>query len=298
MMTSEHVKSGFSTKLLLNLLKKKGTKDSHIKCLVTEMPIKSPKPHFEGSKVSISVLFKKKITDRRILETLFKCGMKVEENDLELAIQTLAAENTYMLDVVCTHFKGSLKALNAVCPIAMKLRKIRFVLYLLKKGCELPCASQEVLTLALQKNSADVAESLLPFCTLSEVDLGQLMNTCPHFVDHHQLIVKMIDNGANPNGLGKWKPLAEAQRLTSPTKRMDLICNLLEKGADCSHLCHGHTTPVHVATRIGLEAGKCLILLKYPVRVVYCDRFALLVCRWHYKGPRCTCSFIILYCSS
>ena len=264
-MTSTHVKSGFSTELLLNLLKQKGTKDSHMKCLVTEMPIDSAKPHFDGSKVSISVLFKKKITDKRILESLFKCGMKVEEGDLKPAIETLAAENTHMLDVVCTHYKGNREALNAVCPIAMELRKIRFVLYLLKKGCELPCTSQEILTLALQKNGADVAESLLPFCTLSEVDLGQLMNKCAHLANHHQLIVKMIDKGVNPNGLDKWRPLAEAQQLTNPNKRMDLICHLLEKGSDCSYLCQGvkyDTTPVHVATRMGLEAGTCLHTFK------------------------------------
>lgn len=271
-MNDKHVQNGFCTELLLNLLKHVEANETHVKVLITEMPIDSTKLPFDGSKVKMSVLFKRKFTHKKILEFLFLCGMKVEESDIRLAVETLAGD-TSTLDTVCAHFNGNLlEALEVVCPIAVELKKIRFVHYFLKKGCKLPCTSQEVLTLALQKNNADIAESLLPFCTLSEVDLGKLMST--NLVNHHQLMLKMIDGGVNPNGLGKLNPLAELQRLTNLTitKRIDLICFLLAKGCDCAHLCAGSkclTTPVHVATKIGLEAGKSFTIVSSLEVLVY-----------------------------
>ena len=264
LMISKHVKNGFSTKLLLNLLKHQKTKVAHVKVLL-EMPIHGEKPHFDGSKVALSMLFQRKLADGKILKPLFKCGMTVQESDMKLAIETLAGDRVTTLDILCTYFNGDL---NAVCPIALKLKKIKFVLCLLKRprGCELPCTSQEVLTLALQKNYLDIAESLLPFCKLAEVDLGKLMHTCKNLVNHPQLIVKMIDGGMNPNGLGKHKPLVEVHQLTSLGKKVDLICLLLEKGCDCTQLCIGSeypTTPIHIATTIGLEAGELLYMKCY-----------------------------------
>lgn len=274
-MNERHVKSGFCTELLLNLLKRPDVKEMHVKFLVTEMPIRSTQPYFDGSKVDISVLIRRKFAHRKTLEVLFQCGMKVKQKDLEVAIEALATISMSIIDDMCTHFDGDpLEALKIVFQSAMKLKRIKLVHHVLKKGCKLQCTSQEILTLAIQKDSADIAESLLPSCTLSEVDLGQLMNT--KLVNHPQLIIKMIDAGVNPNGLGKQRPLVEVQQLTglSINRRMDLICLLLEKGCDCADLCAGSkipTTPVHVATSIGLEAGKfglevtfmymCLIVL-------------------------------------
>ena len=273
-MNDSHVRSGFCTKLLLSLLKREDTKDSHVRFLVMELPIHSTELPFDGSKIDVSVLLKRKFTDKRVLKFLFECGMKAGQNDIKLAVETLTGDSTATLDVVCAHFNGDLlEALELVCPIAMKVKKIRFVLYLLKKGCKLPCTSQEVLTLALQKNTADTAESLLPLCALSEVDLGQLMST--NLANHPQLLSKMIDGGVNPNGLGKKKPLAEVQQLTylGFPKRMDLTCLLLIKGCDCNQLCVAAkhlTTPLHVATTIGLEAGKplfCSIIIYISINV-------------------------------
>lgn len=274
-MNERHVKSGFCTELLLNLLKRPDVKEMHVKFLVTEMPIRSTQPYFDGSKVDISVLIRRKFAHRKTLEVLFQCGMKVKQKDLEVATEALATISMSIIDDMCTHFDGDpLEALKIVFQSAMKLKRIKLVHHVLKKGCKLQCTSQEILTLAIQKDSADIAESLLPSCTLSEVDLGQLMNT--KLVNHPQLIIKMIDAGVNPNGLGKQRPLVEVQQLTglSINRRMDLISLLLEKGCDCADLCAGSkipTTPVHVATSIGLEAGKfglgvtfmymCLIVL-------------------------------------
>lgn len=279
LLNKKHVENGFCTELLLNLLKQPDVKDVHVKFLVTEMPICSTQPYFDGSKVDISVLIRKKFIHRKILEVLFQCGMKVKHKDLDVAVENFSTISLTVLDDMCTHFDGNpLEALKAVFQSAMKLKKITVVHHVLKKGCKLHCPSQEILTLAFQKDRADIAESLLPSCTLSEVDLGQLMST--KLINHPQLILKMIDAGVNPNGLGERRPLAEVQQQTSLTlnRRMDLICLLLEKGCDCTDLCAGskiHTTPVHVATRIGLESGKfalevtcmCLIVLLVYMQV-------------------------------
>ena len=92
------------------------------------------------------------------------------------------------------------------------------------------------------------------------VDLGALVNT--DLVKHPELIKQLIDAGVNPNGCSESEnhPLAEIMKLThlSPKERIKLLCLFLENGADCSYLCHGSqykTTPVHVATRLALEAG-------------------------------------------
>ena len=268
LMGCEHVKSGFCTELLLNLLNHKNAKPTHVRILL-EIPIHAPKPHFDGTKVAVSLLIKKKLVDDKILNYLFQCGMNVEESDIKLVVATLSGDSTSVLDVLCKHFKGDLPSiLGVVCPIAMKTKKIRLVLCLLKKGCKLPCTSQEALTLALQKDFPDIAESLLPFCRLSEVDLGQLMSTCTNLVNYQQLIVKMIDGGMNPSGLGEQKPLAEVLKVSNIGKKVELICLLLRRGCDCTQLCSTSkfpTTPVHVATTIGLEAG----MLSYIVMCIY-----------------------------
>ena len=260
LLNDQHVQSGFCTRLLLNLLKREDTKEAHIRLLLMEIPIDSDSPPFNGSKIEVSVLLKRKFISRRILDFLFDCGMKAKQNDLTMAVEMLTGDNFSTLEMICAHFDGNLQeAFEVTCPVAVKHKKIKFVHYFLKKGCKLPCSSQELLTLALQKNSADIAESLLSFCTLSEVDIGSMMNT--NLVNHPQLLSKMIDGGASPSGLGKKKPLAEAQQLTylSKPKRNDLICLLLKKGSDCSHLCLSSkhsTTPLHIATAIALDAGR------------------------------------------
>ena len=259
LMNRKHVKSGFCTDLLLSLLKHEKTKEPHMKVLL-EIPIhRASPPLFDGSRVSVSMLIKKKITHSKILNSLFDCGMSVGEGDLRLAVETLAGENgTATLEILCSQVQGDVP-LDRVCRVAMKSKKVRFVLCLVRKHCSLPCSSQEVLALALEKNLAEVAESLLPFCTLPEVDLGQLMSTCGGLVNHVQLVVKMIDGGVNPGGLGTNAPMAEVLKMTNVAKKVDLVCVLLRKGCHCDQLCAASecpTTPVHVAVSLGVEAGK------------------------------------------
>ena len=257
-MSRRHVKSGFTTDLLLSLLKHEKVKETHVKVLL-EIPIhRANPPHFDGSKVTVSLLIMKKITHTKILTTLFDCGMTAREPDMRLAIESLGGDSgTAAFEILCSHVQEDV-SLDGICQVALKNKKVRFVLCLARKGCKLPCPSQEVLALALEKNLADVAESLLPFCTLPEVDLGGLMSTCKDIMNHHQLVVKMVDGGADPCGLGANKPLTEAVKMTNATKKLELVCALLEKGCDCNQLCGASeysTTPVHVAVTIGVEAG-------------------------------------------
>ena len=260
-MDNKHVRSGFTTNLLLELLRHDRVKEAHVKLLLLDIPIHhANKPHFDGSRVSLSVLLKRRITHSKILNALLESGMKVRETDVRLAVEDLAGDTggATTLDLLCSRLKDA--TLNSVCEAAMGHKKVRFVLCLLRKGCTLPCTSQEILTLALEKNSADVAESLLPFCSLPEVDLGRLMNTRRDLGNHRSLVVKMIDGGVNPGGLGDYRPLAEVLKMTVTVgKKVELMCVLLERGCDCNQMCGASewtTTPVHVAVTIGVDAGK------------------------------------------
>ena len=260
-MNAKHVKSGFTTDLLLSLLRHEKTKDAHVKVLL-EIPIHGATPPcFNGKRVAVSMLIRKKIVHGKILSALFDCGMTAKEADMKLAVDTLAGDSgTATFEILCSHVQEDV-SLDGVCQVALNNKKVRFILCLVRKGCKLPCTSQEVLALALEKNLSDIAESLLPFCTLPEVDLGGLMSTNKELMNHHQLIVKMIDGGVDPCGLGAKKPLAEAMKMTNVNKKVDLVCVLLRKGCNCNQLCIAYeysTTPVHVAVTIGVEAGKCV----------------------------------------
>ena len=224
------------------------------------MPIRSSGKRFDGSKIELAMLLKRKFTNKRILEILFECGMKATTADLQLALETISGDVIPSIELLCANIDGNVHdALESLCLIAFQLKKIKVVLHLLKKGYVLPCSSQELLMVALQKKSPDIAESLLSFCNLSEVDIGPLMSNS--LANYPQLLSKMIDGGANPSGLGDKKPLAEVQLTTlSLSKKMDLMCLLLNRGSDCNHLCHTaqhHTTPIHEATLIALSSGKC-----------------------------------------
>ena len=82
----EHVKSGFTTQLILELLKRSDTRTEHFVYVLTKMPIISViVPHFEGSKVEISALLKKRISDVDVFKVLFKCGMIVQSGDFYIA---------------------------------------------------------------------------------------------------------------------------------------------------------------------------------------------------------------------
>ena len=312
LMSRRHVKSGFTTDLLLSLLRHERVKETHVKVLF-EIPVhRANPPIFNGSKVPVSLLIRNRITHTNILNTLFDCGMTARETDVRLAVETLAGDSgTVAFEILCSHVQEDV-ALDGIGVVALKNKKVRFILCLARRGYRLPCSSQEVLALALEKNLADVAESLLPFCTLPEVDLGGLMRSSKHLTNHHQLIVKMVDGGVNPCGLGDNKPLAETMKMTNVAKKVDLVCILLERGCDCNQLCVGSeyaTTPVHVAVTIGVEASKlyacALLMFSYlnlldsakVCRMFECSMCSfsslstVTLCRWQYKSFGCRHGF-------
>ena len=231
-----------------------------MKLLLFEIPIHSKgKSPFDGSQVPLSMLISKKVTNSKIVKALLDTGMTVDEADVKQVIETTAGDggSTATLDLLCSRLEDV--SLDKICQMAVASKKARFVLCLLKKGCSLPCSSQEILALALEKNLPDVAESLLPHCTLTEVDLGQLMSDHRELGNHKSLVVKMVDGGVNPGGLSGKKPLVEVLKMdVSSGKKVELLCVLIEKGCDCAQLCAAYewtTTPIHVAVTIGIDAG-------------------------------------------
>lgn len=80
------MKIGFTTQLLLELLKRSDAKTEHFLYVLTQMKIESPtKPHFDGSKVEMSALLRKRISDVDVFKTLFECGMRVQSDDFYTA---------------------------------------------------------------------------------------------------------------------------------------------------------------------------------------------------------------------
>ena len=96
--------------------------------------------------------------------------------------------------------------------------------------------------------------------TMDKLDLASLMDS--NIINCPETIKVLIDAGLSPNGRGRRTPIAVVMGKGDLTlsKKIELMCLLLENGEDCSHLCHASkssTTSLHVATELALQSGKC-----------------------------------------
>ena len=100
---------------------------------------------------------------------------------------------------------------------------------------------------------------------MDKLDLATLMES--NIVNCPELIRVLVETGLSPNGRGRKTPISVVMGLpaTSWSKKITLLCLLLDIGEDCNHLSHtgkSSTTPLHVATEVALQSGRrCSVLV-------------------------------------
>ena len=254
--------SDFCTKLLKEILLRQETKPVHLLLIVKHAP------RIDGSKIELFRILKQQFiaSDVRlkdIFTKLFNMGMTAKGKDVEVAAKLLPTSYISIFDLILSNC-SSVEAvdLNPACKAAMQEKKIKFVACLIKCGAEPPREPVKLFSQALKENDIDTARL---FLTRShkhdELDLGSLIAST-EIAHHPSLIEDLLELGMSPNGTGKHKPLAEIRKLRHLTsqKRTNLICLLLDKGANCNHLCSTHdTTPLHVATEIAVLGKLCTV---------------------------------------
>ena len=252
---------------MVELIARGDTKQQHLEFFLLEVFLEP----FDASKVKLEkVLVEKQVTSMRIMEKLIHLGMPLTEEGIKFSIQRCSAKSTEILKLLVS--KCAKIDLNELCKTAASARKHTLALWLVDKGAKLPTQTNELMIQLIKQEDFDGVASLLgrfPKSAVEKVDLGELMDT--NLARSQSMVEKFISAGVSPNGCGQKKPLAVilASEFLSIEKKMDLICLLLMKGADCNALTVASkipTTPLHVATDLALRCGKCLTCISCSIR--------------------------------
>lgn len=255
--------SQFCTKLFKVILLRQEAKPLHLLLIINHAP------RIDASNVELFKLLKQQFmtTDTRLKDIfvkLFDMGMTARVGDIELAAKFLPSAHLGILELVLSKC-GTVKPidLNPACKVALQEKKITFVACLIKVGADPPQEPVKLFSQALKENDIDAARIFLTQSwKLDKLDLGSLIAST-EIAHHPTLIEDLLELGVSPNGTGKQKPLAEVRKLRhlASQKRSSLVCLLLEKGANCNHLCSTHdTTPLHVATEMSVLDGDIRII--------------------------------------
>ena len=189
--------------------------------------------------------------------------MSVKQEDVSTAVDVLKPDDPKHLQTFkYIAMKCPLKALDTLCVKSFKAKKIPFVFSFIEYGAKAPNEGIELLEYAIKIEDYIIGMDLIRAMSakaVQEIDLGDIMHDT-NLVKAPRMIKLLIENGVNPNGLGRKSPLACVLSMDHIPieKRCEVACLLLENGADCNHLCRikrGPTTPLHVATELSLQAG-------------------------------------------
>lgn len=146
---------------------------------------------------------------------------------------------------------------SQLCTEAFRLKKLPFILDLMKEGTTPPGDSVEMLFQeALRLKDFEGAKIVLLYFAeekIAKLDLSTLLAS--NLVLNVELIEILINKGVRiKNSIG-----VVMNMKLPPKDQIDVIALLLDHGAECSELSwnyRGITTPLHVATELALESGK------------------------------------------
>lgn len=214
------------------------------------------------SSISLKMLLtEKKITSSDLLLRFIEFGAIVGREDLSSAIQNLPPDDIVVFKLIVSKCSGFDK--NRLCREAANANKILFVLHLVELGANLPEEGTKLFLTSLKGKEFDGAKVLIQ--TLSKemvesLDLATLLEST-YLILNVELIEVLITNGVCITG--KKSPIAVvmSQNFGSLSKKIDVLCLLIEHGVDCKQLCQTcskSTTPLHVATDLALQSGKYL----------------------------------------
>ena len=217
------VASGFSVQLFNELLSREDTKTKHLKFLVFEII-----SVFNASSIALSQLLRKSIVSKKFLRKMFELGMVANDEDVKVAVETLPDTRLDILELIISKWGKAADGFDHLLS-AMERKKINLAASLIKHGA---------------KTTDELAADLLT----QAIDQK----------DFHTAKVFLEASGNITCGNVK-KTLVEVVKAKLPSKnKVDLVCLLLMKGADCNLLSLVRTrttTPLHVATELALEAG-------------------------------------------
>ena len=248
----------FCNKVLLEILGRQECKEAHLEFLVSKM---WNEKEINVSKVTLKQLIvDKDIVSASLLQRFLELGLPLSKEDVKVAIKHLQAHQVPLFKFIAA--KANRDDLDDLCQVAISANRMAFVLNLAERGAKLPSHGSQLLIQALKTEDYDGALALakkFTKTTMDKLDLATLMES--NIVNCPELIRVLVETGLSPNGRGRKTPISVVMGLpaTSWTKKIVLMCFLLDIGEDCSHLSHtgkSSTTPLHVATDIALQSGE------------------------------------------
>ena len=277
----------FCNKVLVEILSRKECKQAHLEFLVSKM---WNEKEIDVSKVTLrQLIVDREITNESLLQRFLELGLPLTKEDVKVAITRLKTSQSHLFRFIVA--KCNTDDLDELCQAAVSANRMTFVLYLVERGAKLPSHGSDLLMHALRAEDYDGALALagkFTKATTDKLDLAALMDS--NIVNCPELIKVLVSIGLSPNGRGKRTPIAVVMgKAISITKKIDMICLLLEVGEECSHLSHtgkSTTTPLHVATELALQSGTltvCMILYIHVHGLLYTN------------ASTCTCVYMLLY---
>ena len=257
--------------------------------------------HVDLSEVSCSLLFHKKDLDVATMEATLCLGATLSSIEIEKAIGILPESSLEVLKCITSACNPRLQQvdIDSLCEMALDAKKPQFAAHFVSSGAKPdPCkvkrslnwkstAISEELVLylaqqsgsesgdlvlqAIKHNYNDIALKLSRAGAVDQIDLGRLITSTslasnPHFFQ------QLLDAGISPNGTcnSAVRPLDAVLSLHSAERKIQLICSLVEKGADLENVCKSRqegTTIIHKVTEIALETGKysTFVVCKYDL---------------------------------
>ena len=246
----------FCNKVLAEIISRPECTQTHLEFLVgTVWNVKE----LDVSMVQFKQLIvDKAITSASLFQRFLELGLILTKEDIKLAMNCLKENQMHLFTYISA--KSDPGDLNELCQAAVKANRMTFMLNFVEQGAKLPQDGSELLMQALKNKDYDVALSLARMFKMDVVDkLDHASLLDSNIINCPEIVKVLIHAGLNPNGKGGKTPIAMIMdKVTSMSKKIDLVCLLLDNGADCNHLCKSSTTPLHKATEIALRTGKIL----------------------------------------
>ena len=135
-LTEEEVASGLATKLLLELVQREDSQQKHLTTLLCTLVPETTKTGIDASSLQVTDLLQRKsITNTKLLQRLFKFGLRVTEMDVASAVQILQERQKNVLQLLLTEcLKTRKSTFTSACQEAIKAKKFQFIVCLIDKG--------------------------------------------------------------------------------------------------------------------------------------------------------------------
>ena len=191
-----------------------------------------------------------------LLSHLISCDLKIDNQALAIAIQQLPDSQLDLLKSMEDRCVATVDV-NRLCGKALKEKKMLFLAHYIEAGARWPKHHTEILHALLNDKCLDNFERALKLLEpdkVKDIDIVDFISA--KWLSRFDHISVLIDAGANPDG--KRNSLAAVRGVKiNIGKKVDIICSLIRRGANCNKLCDTNTTtPLHVATELVIESGR------------------------------------------